>query len=130
MGYGIEYGMELSVGSFIFAIVWGLAWGFATAGVRERKGYGRRWFWFGFFLGWVPFIIACAIPAKPVDPDEERDRLLADQEARKYHAGNVSGWQCSCGRVNATYVSTCTCGLGKRQNAVSGNTEQQDIASN
>lgn len=117
---------------FLWAVIKGLIWGFATAAIRNKRGYGRRWFWFGFFLGLIPFIIACCIPAKPVDPSEERDRLLANQKARDYLARSTvagGGWQCSCGRVNAAYVSTCTCGLGKRQNDTSGSltakTEQQ-----
>lgn len=108
------------IGSLFFSIAWSLIWGFATAGVRERKGYGRRWFWFGFFLGLIPFIIACAIPARPEDSYDEAMRSLADQKALNYLADNASGWQCSCGRTNAVYVSTCSCGLGKRQSSNSG----------
>ena len=26
-----------------------------------------------------------------------------------------SSWKCSCGRVNADYISTCTCGKSKRE---------------
>ncbi len=24
------------------------------------------------------------------------------------------GWKCKCGRINYKYVSTCTCGVSKR----------------
>jgi hypothetical protein len=105
-----------------------LGWGFATAAVRERRGYGRRWFWFGFFLGLIPFIIACSIPAKREDPQDVLNRLLAEQATRNYTADNTNGWQCSCGRTNAVYVSTCSCGLSKRQAGVSAadNTANQE----
>ena len=100
----------LGVGYFLLSLLWSLGWGFATAAVRDRKGYGRRWFWFGFFLGLIPFIIACAIPAKK--DDDEYDYLQS--------AVSGEGWQCSCGRTNAVYVSTCTCGLSKWQNSNPG----------
>lgn len=110
MGYETGY----SIGYLLGGLIWSLAWGFATAAVRERRGYGRRWFWFGFFLGLIPFIIACSIPAKP---DENDPSIVAQEENYRFQntvAGG--GWVCSCGRTNAAYVSTCTCGLGKRKN--------------
>lgn len=121
----------MEFGYFIISIAWSLIWGFATAGVRDRKGYGRRWFWFGFFLGLIPFIIACAIPEKKYDVDSvtpgELNRTLAANGGSEPHQSvfanqnyvqntvSGGGWQCSCGRANPTYVSTCTCGLNKRQ---------------
>ena len=131
MGYETGYNIGLFVGS----LIWGLIWGFATAGVRDRKGYGRRWFWFGFFLGFIPFIIACAIPERHYDDwsgssHTDYTQFLPSQQ-EKYQARNVvagDGWQCSCGRTNAAYVSTCTCGLSKRQNMASAgdNTANQE----
>ena len=120
MGYETGYNIGLFVGS----LIWGLIWGFATAGVRDRKGYGRRWFWFGFFLGFIPFIIACAIPEKQEDygyySNYNAMNLLRSQQNDYRYPGNIDGgnWQCACGRVNASYVSTCTCGVNKRQCAV------------
>lgn len=117
--------------SFISGLFWSLIWGFATAAVRDKKGYGRNWFWFGFFLGLVPFIIACAIPAKQdpfqTYPPGELERLLAGQKTGETGQSQFSnedyvkktvaagGWQCSCGRANPAYASTCACGLNKRQ---------------
>ena len=116
MGYETGY----NIGLFLGSLIWSLVWGFATAAVRERRGYGRRWFWFGFFLGLVPFIIACCIPAKPEGSHDQEMRLQAEH----YRTDNTRGWQCSCGRTNATYVSTCTCGLSKRQ--LDSSTEQEN----
>ena len=110
------------IGYLLGSLIWGLAWGFATASVRDRKGYGRRWFWFGFFLGVVPFIIACAIPEKHKDyahysSYNAMNQLLLSQQKDYRYPSNMDngGWQCTCGRVNANYVSTCTCGANKRQ---------------
>ncbi len=138
--------------SFVWGLIWSLIWGFATAAVREKKGYGRKWFWFGFFLGLVPFIIACAIPAKQMDAfqnytpgglkqliaakgnGKSEQSQFADEEYVRRTVAN-GGWQCSCGRANQAYVSTCSCGQNKRQNTLSGTdytgnsvekTEQQD----
>ena len=122
------------IGRFILGIAWALIWGFATAGVRDRKGYGRNWFWFGFFLGLVPFIIACAIPERKTESDlfGEAERLLSvngsSEPNQSVFAGEdyvqqtveAGGWLCICGRANPGYVSTCSCGRNKRQNAVSG----------
>ena len=123
--------------SFASGLIRGLIWGFATAAVRDKKGYGRNWFWFGFFLGLVPFIIACAVPPKQ-DPYQtyapgELDRMLSGKSSggsgRSQFSGedyvketvSAGGWQCSCGRANPAYASTCVCGLNKRQNDTSAN---------
>ena len=122
------------IGSLIWSAAWALIWGFATAGVRDKKGYGRNWFWFGFFLGLVPFIIACAIPERKTESDlsGEVERLLSvngsSEPNQSVFAGEdyvqqtveAGGWLCICGRANPGYVSTCSCGRNKRQNAVSG----------
>ena len=122
------------IGRLILAFAWSLIWGFATAGVRDRKGYGRNWFWFGFFLGLVPFIIACAIPERKTESDfsGEVERLLcvngSSEPKQSVFAGGeyvqqtveAGGWQCICGRANPGYVSTCSCGRNKRQNDASG----------
>lgn len=129
---GMVKSMDFFMIYVVIPIVSGLIWGFATAEVRDKKGYGRNWFWFGFFLGLVPFIIACAIPAKKPDAFEsytpgELKRLMdangAGQAGQSQFAQEdyvqstvaAGGWQCSCGRANAAYASTCACGMNKRQ---------------
>lgn len=125
------YETGYSVAYLLICLAWSLGWGFATAAVRERRGYGRRWFWFGFFLGLIPFIIACAIPKKPEEyspynPNADLTHILGSQQEKILTGGD--GWQCSCGRSNAAFVSTCTCGLSKRQAGVSAadNTANQE----
>jgi hypothetical protein len=119
----------------VVSLIFSLIMGFATASVRESKGYGRSWFWLGFFFGLIPLIVACAIPASQYsefyDPGElnrsiasnapaepERSPLADDDYVEKVVADG--GWQCACGRGNPAYVSTCSCGMSKRQNDPAG----------
>lgn len=48
--------------AIIGIIFWGLVWGFATKAVRVNRGYTDTWFWWGFFFGLIPFIIALTKP--------------------------------------------------------------------
>lgn len=112
----------------LISLIYSFVCGFATAAVRERKGYGRNWFWLGLSLGVVPFIIACAIPARhypgteedpyryKIDSPGEPEQSLFADDSYVQQTVAAGGWQCSCGRANPAYVSTCTCGLNKRQN--------------
>lgn len=127
---------DIMIVEMIVSLILGLIFGFATAAVREKKGYGRNWFWFGFFCGMVPLIIACAIPEKQ-DPyatyipgglerameqntySEPQQSVFTDEEFVKKTIGE-GGWQCACGRANPGYVSTCSCGRNKRGNDASG----------
>lgn len=43
---------DIMIVEMIVSLILGLIFGFATAAVREKKGYGRNWFWFGFFAAW------------------------------------------------------------------------------
>ncbi len=53
------------VGLYLFIrIIWGIIWGFATHKVIENKGYYENWFWWGFFFGFIAFIVACTKPDK------------------------------------------------------------------
>lgn len=119
----------------VVSLIVSLIFGFATASVRESKGYGRNWFWLGFFFGLVPLIVACAIPARQYyepyapgglnrsmasnAPAEPGRSLFADDDYVEKTVAD-GGWQCSCGRANPAYVSTCSCGMGKRQNDPAG----------
>ena len=39
----------------------------------------------------------------------------ANKEAVNKHLLNSNGWKCSCGRVNADYISTCACGKNRHE---------------
>ena len=42
----------------VAVIAWALIWGFATRTVIYNKGYSDNWFWWGFFFGFIAFIVA------------------------------------------------------------------------
>lgn len=121
--------------SLIAGLIDSVIWGIATAAVIKNKGYEENWFWWGFFFGIIPFIIACTKPRKQEfetyapgglkqslsanAPGELEQSLFAAEEYVQETVA-AGGWQCSCGRANPAYVSTCSCGLSKRQNDPSG----------
>ena len=37
-----------------------------------------------------------------------------ERQARKQRILDEGGWKCKCGRINYKYVSTCTCGVSRR----------------
>ena len=40
-------------------------------------------------------------------------RKPVNEELHNRHILVSGGWKCSCGRANAAYISTCTCGKNK-----------------
>jgi hypothetical protein len=98
----------------IIFVVSGVFWGWATNRILENKGYGANWFWWGFFFGIIPYVIATTkidMPAKsknnlvfsPAISDAKRTQLIAP-----------GGWRCTCGSVNTAVTGTCACGAKKR----------------
>lgn len=86
--------------------IWGIIWGFATNAVISNRGYDENWFWWGFFFGFIAFIVACTKPQNSSSYDERR---IASQEEDRRRLRN-GGWKCKCGRVNPAYTGTCACG--------------------
>lgn len=81
---------------------------FATsfASIAVDKGYEyKSHFWGCFIFGIVGFCMVAALP-------DQKLRQLTKKDTPAVPVGD--GWVCSCGRVNANYVSTCTCGVNKR----------------
>lgn len=52
----------------------------------------------------APNLFSDAVQAKPT----------ASAQPAQSQAASAANWTCSCGRVNARYVSTCACGKNKR----------------
>ena len=114
---------------FIF-IIQAIIFGFATKIVIENKGYDDNWFWWGFFFGLIALIVACAKPqninyatfsssqhsrtTNTSYPSSYGNNLNKDAN-RVYNEQILTngGWKCSCGRVHASYVSSCSCGKSK-----------------
>ncbi len=45
-----------------------------------------------------------------------KDRAAEDErQARDQKILDEGGWKCKCGRINNMYVSTCACGLNRRE---------------
>jgi hypothetical protein len=47
--------------------------------------------------------------------DMESKQTPVNEEMHKRNVLSSGGWKCSCGRVNAAYVSSCVCGKGKHE---------------
>ena len=93
--------------------------------IATEKGYtGKNYFWACFFLGVAGYIMVAALPdlelhyrlskleteasSQPVKPQVHSN---STERSNPPPQGN---WVCSCGRVNANYVTSCTCGKSKR----------------
>ena len=76
--------------------------GAISKSINERKGYDGGFAW-GFWLGVIGIIIvACRADA------------YIPTQTYSHSSSNDSGyWRCRCGRENARFVSTCSCGLTK-----------------
>ncbi|MBM6925892.1 SHOCT domain-containing protein [Pseudoflavonifractor phocaeensis] len=93
-------------------LVWALIWGFATRAVIYNKGYSDNWFWWGFFFGFIAFIVALSKGDNHYNETSEKPSIIRDTAFDKQILAD-GGWKCSCGRINYHYVSTCACGKSK-----------------
>ena len=99
------------IGAVIGIIIWGVIWGAATQTVVYNKGYEEKWFWWGFFFGFIALLVALSKPqlysTGPLSPQLAREA----EERRTMEAG---GWKCVCGRLNPSYTGTCACGRSRQ----------------
>lgn len=97
-------------------IIQGCIFGFATQTVIDNKGYYENWFWWGFFFGLIPLIVAIAKPQNTYRSPYRGGGLYqsADDLYKKQMLAE-GGWKCACGKVQAAYVSTCSCGKSRRE---------------
>lgn len=108
--------MEYVIG-LLFYVLCGVIFGLLTAKVIRDKGYKENWFWWGFFFGFIALVIAIV---KPVYTQSTFSKTLQAQmnKQEKIHLNQTllaeGGWKCTCGRINAKYVTTCPCGLNQR----------------
>ena|GEM_PF-1686169 len=123
-------------------IVWGLIWGVATRAIIVNKGYehnGTTWFWLGFFFGLIALLVAVAKP----EHNKQQQTMVQNYyytERGPYGGRSIirpnadmernillrGGWECRCGRVNDSYVTTCVCGRNKRNISLTAVPVQQD----
>lgn len=106
------------VGTLIYSIIMG----FVTKIIINNKGYDDNWFWWGFFFGILAIIVACAKPQNIRYTSSGSSSFYnhgvggnttESERIRNQNTLNAGGWQCHCGRLNAAYVSSCTCGRSK-----------------
>ena len=108
----------LKFGYLLGIIIVGCIFGAVTKTMNENKGYYGG-FWWGFFLGWIGIVvIACKKENVSGNHyyESEADRALSSYAAEKNNQNLMmqGGWRClECGRTNASYVTTCICGIPK-----------------
>ena len=93
--------------------------------IANEKGYdGMNYFWLCFFLGSIGFIMVAALPdltlryylnqlqsnSTPQPTHRQSSTPLTERSAPPPQGS----WVCTCGQVNANYVSSCSCGVNKR----------------
>lgn len=97
----------------IAGIVWGVIWGFATNKVIENKGYSENWFWWGFFFGFIAFIVALT------KSDAHRSQYSSSSSIAYIEpvVKSADTWKCGkCGRYNSGF--SCDCGMLRGDNAM------------
>ena len=120
MGYGTYYLVML-----ILTIVNACIFGVITKVINERKGYYGGFAW-GFWLGWIGIIVVACRESASYTPKESI--IVRPQKSGLPHnaisnsAPSGGGWKCSCGRINAAYISSCVCGLNKQTEAAAAPT--------
>ncbi len=112
--------------------IYGVAWGIATNRVLEEKGYDDNWFVWGFFFGFIAYIVASNKPDIS-ERSYQSDRIYDEAEKRKNEDIMQSGgWKCSfCQRINEYYVTTCTCGKSREEsdrNIAKSSVEENQMA--
>ena len=98
------------------------------ADIAEDKGYSHSsYFWCCFFLGITGYIMVAALPDLIARGKTQTNNHTATWPANSgasqsvvshspnYNASAPGSWTCTCGRVNASYVSSCFCGKSKRE---------------
>lgn len=102
--------------SLIIIGVQSVVFGFATQSIIENKGYHENWFWWGFFFGIIALVVASAKP-------QVYDYTTYSSKSADQHLA-AGGWKCTCGKVHASYVSSCSCGKDKRDVLYPQNTKK------
>ncbi len=106
---------------FIISIGVACIFGAITKGINESKGYYGGFAW-GFWLGWIGIIVVACRASNSYSPRESiikpanssaQNNIPAHIASSQQAAPN--SWKCRCGRYNAQFVSSCTCGLSKRE---------------
>ena len=74
-----------------------------------------------FCVSWISIAKKESVPAwieeaKPIwDKENEIGAAEVKRKLEADEAAKAAGWTCTCGRVNAAYVSGCVCGMSKQE---------------
>lgn len=120
-GYDSSFSTIVIILSIVIGIFFSCIWGWAVNKILSNKGYQESWFWWGFFFGFLPLLVALT---KPDNPYKHINTFTNEQRYNGHM--NSNDWRCSCGKLNASYINTCSCGISKptyslRYNASSPN---------
>ena len=89
------------------------------AEIAEMKGHEHdTYFWFTFIFGVIGMLMVIALPDMSNTMEDNANKnadtqVMSPTNARASAPPVAGNWKCTCGRVNASYVSTCACGRSK-----------------
>lgn len=109
---GIEFDVPWVVALVVLVIfiIISVIQGLISQSINEEKGYSGG-FWLGFLHGLVGIDIAKNKTDLRKTPIRQENKALDNRLIAE------GGWRCSkCSTVNASYVTTCPCGLAKADN--------------
>jgi hypothetical protein len=110
---------------FLIAIFVNIILSVKFSEIADEKGYnGKNYFWLCFFLGSIGFIMVAALPDLTLRYYLNQFQSNSTQQPIKNQSNTPmtersapppqGSWVCTCGQVNANYVSSCSCGVNKR----------------
>lgn len=110
--------MTILIYLFVLGIT-GCIFGIATQSIIDNKGYDEKWFWWGFFFGFIAMLVAISKPENHSYQSSNPKWMQSSSEIQNEEVLKQGGWKCTCGRVNPSYTGTCACGKRKdaKQNA-------------
>ena len=116
---------------FIYLIIIGIVgsvFGIATQNIIDNKGYDEKWFWWGFFFGFLAVLVALSKPENHAYQSSNPTWMQSTSNTRDEDVLKQGGWKCTCGRVNPSYTGTCACGKrkGENQNNSAATAEAKD----
>ena len=112
----------------IILIVVGSVFGIATQSIIDNKGYDEKWFWWGFFFGFIAMLVAISKPENHAYEGANPKWMQSSSDSRDDAILKQGGWRCTCGRVNSSYTGTCACGKRKEERASSKQTHKNASA--
>ena len=100
--------------SLIVSVIMAIIFGIVSKTINENKGYYGGFAW-GFWL-WIIGVIVVACKPENKSRESFAEKIYND-DLRKERIVSEGGWKCNrCGRTNASYITTCVCGITEKEN--------------